>query len=370
MRKYLVITALFAAALAPAIEAAQPDDAWLAWVGCWRAEGDSSERSLCIVPDGNGVRMITLNAGRIESESRVVANGQPRAITQEGCTGTETAVWSADRKRVFLNADMSCGNNVARKVSGVFAMLPGSQWASIQSIQTAEQKRLHTVRYVETTPANLPDDIARTYRDNRLARETVRLGATAALDLDDVKEAVKRVDVTVVEGWLTTTGQAFDLDAKTLIELADAGVPPSVIDVLVAVSNPGRFAVREERADERDRVRRRPVGCYDSYWSDPYDPFFYRGSYYGYNSCRGPIGYPGGYWGGGYWGPSVIVIDRPSRSRGRVTRDGYKGPRDTSTPSVTGSTPSRNPPSSSGDSSSGSSGSSDSGGRKAKPRDN
>lgn len=369
MRKQLLLTALFVAALGPAAQASMPDDAWLAWVGCWRAEGDSSERTLCIVPDADGVRMITLNAGKTESESRIIANGQARAITQEGCTGTEKAVWSADRKRVFLSADLNCGNNVARKVSGVFAMLPGSQWASIQSIQTADQHRLHTVRYVETTPTNMPADLTRMLRDTRLARETVRLGATAALDLDDVKEAVKLADVTVVEGWLTTVGQEFDLDGKTLIELADAGVPPSVIDVLVAISNPGRFAVREERAENRDGVRRRPSGCYDSYWSDPYDPFFYRGSNYGY--CRGPIGYyPGGYWGSGYYGPSVIVIDRPQRSRGRVTRDGYKAPTTTTGSASTGSssTPSK-APSSSGESTSGSS-SGESGGRKAKPRDN
>src|SRR5688572_25151839 len=103
MRKQLLVSTLLAMAFAGAAQAAQPDDAWLAWVGCWRAEGDSSERSICIVPDGDGVRMITLNAGRIESESRIVANGQPRTISQEGCTGTETARWSNDRQRVFLN---------------------------------------------------------------------------------------------------------------------------------------------------------------------------------------------------------------------------------------------------------------------------
>ena len=95
MRKQLVLTAFFAALVAPVtVQAAPPDEAWLAWVGCWRAEGDSSERSLCIVPDGDGVRMITLNAGKIEAESRIVANGRARAITQEGCSGTETATWS------------------------------------------------------------------------------------------------------------------------------------------------------------------------------------------------------------------------------------------------------------------------------------
>lgn len=370
MRNQWIFSAIISATLASAAHAAQPDDAWLAWVGCWRAEGDGSERSLCIVPDGAGVRMITLNAGRIESESRVVANGQPRTITQEGCTGTETARWSADRQRIFLNANLNCGNNVMRKVSGVFAMMGGSKWASVQSITTAENSALHTVRYVEAQPTTVPADIARAFSDNRLARETVRLFAASRLDLADVKEAVTVVETTVVEGWLTTIGQEFDLDAETLIELADAGVPASVIDVLVAVSNPGHFAVREERANERERAGRRP-GCYDSYWTDPYDPFGYRGSYYGANygyGCGGGWGfYPrGGFWGGG----SVIVIDRgPARTRGKVTKDGYKAPRVIDAPATTSTT--RSPTAtSSGDSDSSSSGSSGGGGRKAKPRDN
>lgn len=376
MRKPLLITALLSAALASAATAAPPADAWLAFVGCWQADGDTSERSLCIVPDGDGVRSIILNAGRIESESRIIANGQPRTITQEGCTGTETARWSADRQRVFINADLNCGNGVNRKVSGIFAVLGGNKWASVQSITTAGNTNMHTVRYVEATPANLPEDIARGFRDNRLARETVRYAAASPLDLADVKDAVANVETKTVEGWLTTVNQEFDLTGRDLIELAEAGVPGSVIDVLVAVSNPRHFAVREERADnEPRRGVRRPYDCLD-YFYDPYNPFAYRGghyygsNYYGYG-CRTPWGiYP---WGGGYWGGgSVIVIDRPSgsRSRGRVTRDGYKAPTDaTSTPSRSSGGSSRGGSSTAGGSST--SGSSDSGGgRKAKPRDN
>jgi hypothetical protein len=369
MRKQIMVSVFFVAALSATAHSAQPDDAWLAWVGCWRADGAGSERSLCIVPEGDGVRMITLNAGRIESESRIVADGQPRSISQEGCSGTETARWSADRQRVFLRADLNCGNNVSRKVSGVFAMLAGSQWVSVQSIATAGTQRLHTVRYVESQPTTLPEEIAQAFRDNRLARETVRLAAAAPLDLDDVKESVKNVEPTVVEGWLTVVGQEFDLHADALIELADAGVPASVIDVLVAVSNPGHFAVRAERANERDdRMRGRPTGCFDSYWNDPYDPFGYRGSYYGGGRCGGFGFYP---WGGYYGGGNVIVIDRGStRSRGKVTKAGYKAPRDGSAIGTSTTTTSKtSTPKSSGDSDS-SSGSSSGGGRKAKPRDN
>jgi hypothetical protein len=379
MRNSLLVTALFSAALASAAQAAQPDDAWLALAGCWRAEGDTSQRSLCVVPDGEGVRMITLNAGKIESETRIVANGQPRSITQEGCTGTETANWSADRQRVFLRAELNCGNNVMRKVSGMFAVISGSQWASVQAITTAGNTSVHKVRYAESEPENLPANIAQSFRDNRLARQTVRLGASSPLDLADVIDASAKADTAVVQGWLTTVNQEFDLDAAQLIQLSDAGVPGSVIDVLIAVSNPRFFAVRDERANDDMRGRRRrPVGCLDSYWYDPYDPFAYRGAAYHPhgNGCGGWYGPSwGGYYGGGYYGGgSVIVIDRGSiRNGGRVTREGYKKPRDNDSSPSTGTVASQptKTPTSTGSSSSGSSDdSSSSGGRKAKPRDN
>ena len=377
MRKQLILSALFSAAFSASAFAAAPDDAWLAWAGCWKADGDTSGKALCIVPSDDGVRMLTIVGKNIESESRIVASGLPRSITQEGCSGSETAVWSADRQRVFLNAQLNCGNNVSRKVSGMFVMLTPSQWASIQSISAAGgEPVMHTVRYVEAFPADLPDEVEQAFRDNRLARETVRVAAASRLGLDDVKEAVKIAQPNVVEAWITTTNQEFDLDGKTLIELADAGVPSSVIDALVAVSNPRHFAVREERREERTARGRTPGSCFDSYWADPYDPFFYRGGRYGYG-CRGPVWGGGWYpWGGYYGGGTVIVIDRgpiTTREKGKVTKAGYKAPRSrdtTSEPSVTSATPSKTSStttksSGSSDTSSGSSGDS---GRKAKPR--
>lgn len=372
MRKTLLIAALLSGTGASAAHA-QSDDAWLAFAGCWRAEGDASQRSLCIVPDGEGVRMITLNAGKIETESRVVANFQPRPINQEGCSGTETALWSTDRQRVFINAEMNCGNNVTRKVSGIFAVLDSREWVSVQTVTTGGNTSVHKVRYVETDPENLPNNIAQAFDSNRLARQTVRIGAASPLDLADVKNAVLRVDTAVVQGWLTAVNQEFDLDAKALIELDDAGVPPSVIDVLIAVSNPRYFAVRDVNSNERDaprgRGRGRAGGCYDTYWYDPYNPFGYRGHHDYYDHCRGGIGiYPGwgGYWGGG----SVIVIDRsgPFRQRGKVTRDGYKAPRDNTSTASSGS--STDAVKSTTKSSGSSDDSSSSTGRKAKPRDN
>jgi hypothetical protein len=334
------------------------------------------------VPDGAGIRMITLNNNVVEHETRIVADGQAHAIALEGCSGTETARWSEDRKRLFINADLNCGNSTQRNVSSIWAMLNRGQWANVQSIGLGDERMLNTVRYSEIQLSDVPPEIAQAFEDNRMARETIRLSAAAQLDLSDVRDAVQHADTRAVEAWLTLVGQEFNLNGEKLVALADAGVPASVIDVLVALSNPQHFAVREERADDvLPRRGRRPGGCLDSYWYDPYDPFAYRSSrfsrnYYGnYYGCgAGGWGfYPtwGGYWGGG-GGVIIIAPAGEPRARGRVTRGGYKAPRDTGigSSSTTRTNTSSGSTRSSGDSDANSGSSSSGGGRKAKPRDN
>jgi hypothetical protein len=353
MRKqyWLIGAPILALALATDVSAAptaprmSQDDAWLAFTGCWRPVGDSGNNYLCIVPAGEGVRIVTLVDGKVQSQSNVIADDQPRRMEQEGCSGTERAVWSSDKQRVFLRSDLMCGS-VSRKVSGVFALLSPTEWISVQAVSSGEAAGTRTVKYTEATPANLPDDIAQALSGNRLARETVRAAAAAKIDLDDVREAVAKIDAVVIESWLMAAAQPFDLDGKALIELADAGVPASVIDVIVAVSNPKRFAIREERLEDRDpRGERRPVRnpCYDDFYSPGgglwYDPFAYRYRGYGYDACRGgligisPWGYGGGW---GYYGPTVVVVEPQSRG-GKATRDGYSRGRGTGSSGTPGS---------------------------------
>ena len=70
------------------------DDGWLAWQGCWHAYGEPADNVLCIVPDGDGARMLTISAGTVQSETRIVGDGSARPISLEGCSGTELALWS------------------------------------------------------------------------------------------------------------------------------------------------------------------------------------------------------------------------------------------------------------------------------------
>src|SRR6266545_3644535 len=126
MRKsyWLMSAALLVVLSSAQIASARPpqDDSWLAWVGCWRPDGGSTDTMLCIVPDGDGVKLITLSGKTVEGESRVVADNQARKIDEEGCSGTDRAHWSADGQRVFISAELLCGKNATRKVTGMFAM--------------------------------------------------------------------------------------------------------------------------------------------------------------------------------------------------------------------------------------------------------
>lgn len=378
----LILSAFTATAPAPA------DDGWMAWYGCWRAQGDPSSTMLCILPADNGVRMVTLNGGKVESESRIVADGLARHVEREGCAGTEAARWSQDQQRIFVTSDMSCGK-VARKVSGIMSMVAGNEWLDVQAVTSGTQTVARTTRYVAAFAPGLPAEISSAIEANKLARETARYAVTALLDLGDVAEASKALDEHVVAEWLTATGQRFDLDGKKLIALADAGVPPSVIDVVVAVSNPDRFAVntREDRYDA-NRGRRGGTSCYDGYdpWSGPLGYGYGYGG--GYSRCRiydpyyGPWGYGGWGYGGWYTVGTPVVIVKDDHPNARVTRQGYTSGRSgsassrdkdsSSSPSSTSTNPSRTSTTSSSpskDSGSSSSGSSSSTTRTAKPRD-
>ena len=383
------------------VSAATGEDRWLPFQGCWRAEGAPSTSVLCIVQDGQGVRMIELADGAIARETRMVADGQPRAISQEGCTGTEKGRWSADGRRLYLDTELVCGDQIKRNTAGVFSMISPMEWVSIHAVVVDNEAATRTVKYqaVETALPDLTslpgasraviDGIFAQLRENRLARETARYAASRPLTLEQVRDASKEVHPRAIEALLLASKQQFDLSGKKLLALADAGVPTYLIDAVVAVSNPDRFEVKDRAAtfggDPREeRSRSAYAGRYCDAWDDWYDPWC-RGygynryspfGYYGFNNYG--YGYYGGYYGLGFRGSPIIVVRGPED--GQVTQRGSASPRGyTNGRSSTGSTSSSSArgtsggSSSSSGSSSGSATTSSSGGSstvtgKAKPR--
>src|SRR5262245_59657766 len=110
---------LVAALTAPAPSEAQVDTRWLDFEGCWPATQATPGSLTCTVADGDGLRMVALNNGNIISETRLSADGRARAVSQEGCSGTENTRWSANNRRVYTSTELSCGRQIGRNTTGI-----------------------------------------------------------------------------------------------------------------------------------------------------------------------------------------------------------------------------------------------------------
>jgi hypothetical protein len=176
----------------------------------------------------------------------------------------------------------------------------------------------------------LPREIAAALEGVDAEAGQARVAAAAALTTADVVEVSGQVDAQVVWAWLAERGEGFAVNARNLTEMADAGVPADVIDVVVALSYPRVFAINPatQQGQMRPEVaeggaapsaygyapsawgsRFSPYG-WDSYWtynSGYYSPFGY-GSY-GYYGPFGGYGYGSyGYpYGNGSYGDGVII---------------------------------------------------------------
>jgi len=374
---------------------------WSSWIGCWTASpvgesafalAPSNGPIVCITPSSSGdaADFTTLDSGKVVSTQRIDASGVEGPVDATGCTGVQRATWSADERRIYLRSSSTC-EGVKSATSAILAISASGEWLDIHSVKSYGSDNVRVARYRDAgIPATLPEQIASALRDRGSSSETARMAAGGDVGPTAVIEASRAADSLVVAAWLMEREQHFNIDAKTLVQLAEAGVPGAVTDVLVAASNPGVFqfaraADQNQRgeaiyanAGERRRVSAMGV---------PYDPWSwgYRGygAYplgYGYGALGygryGGYGYGYGGYSGGYVPPIVVVTPGQAQSHGQMVKGrGYTQTQGSSTGTATErprSTYSPPPPSSSssGSSSSSSKGSSSSGGseRTAKPR--
>ena len=322
----------------------QQDGRWLPFEGCWVAEGAASlatpDHMVCIRRTDGGVVFGTWVNGSLESEQTLVVDGAVRAVAEGGCEGTETARWSADGRRVFVRQDLMCAA-APRSATTVLAFVSGGAFADVRALRVGAETSVRSIRYRAVEPALYPEGFALA-AGQELARETARLHASAALGTADVIEASRLVDADAVNGLLAARRAGFRLDARTLAELNAAGVAPSTLDVMIALTYPERFAVAE-RPQEEPEARWEPQRAYrPELFYDPYDPYDrYRGYglYDRFSQCRS-FGYLSSYgcyasnpylynYGvGGVW---VLPADQvngggvlPANRSGTVSADGYR----------------------------------------------
>ncbi|HEX6536158.1 MAG TPA: hypothetical protein VF041_16300 [Gemmatimonadaceae bacterium] len=312
---------------------ASVDARWQAWLGCWEPVGRSAPvpdgtaraRLVCVVPASgtSAVEIASVDSGRVVTRERIVASGAREPVSEGGCTGWRSARWSPDGQRLYLKGESECTGGVRRATDGVFAIAPGGEWLDIRGITAGTNTGVSVLRYREAPiPAELADRVA----EPSLAARTARTSASAPPTTADVVDASKALDARTVEAWLVARGDRFHVDARQLEQLADAGVPGSVTDVMVALSYPQKFAI----APSRDVALRAEGGAASAYegtggatqsvvldpygygYYSPYDLMMY--PWLGYS----PYGYGYGYGGFGYgWFPGggpVVIIREPGNA--------------------------------------------------------
>ena len=316
-------------------QAGLQDARWSAFVGCWEpmtVDETTEEGILCVRPAGEGVEMFTISEGEILTSDFLIADGTPRPIRAEGCSGEESLTFSDDGRRVFTRTAYTC-EGVAQSGTGVLAHVAANQWVDARAIEVDGERTSWVQRYrLVGTDRAVEEGVTDPGFGMETASRTARFVAHRGVGFPQVEEAAREVDAGAVEAWLANRQEGFAPTAEDLEALADAGVPESVIDVVVAKSYPETFQVNPEgaanqRAPEDDprayRGARRPIALGLG--------FRLRTLGYGYGYVPAPAFYYGyGYGYPGYWGyrPGTVIIERRApEPQGRIIRGrGYVRP--------------------------------------------
>ena len=268
MNRVLCSSAAIALTVAVALPAAaqnsQAGGRWEAWLGCWtpagtliRVVGRSAPTVVCVVPTAkaSAVDVMAVSGGKVVDSTHVDADGQPHAITKDGCSVWQNAKWSPTGRRVYLKSEFNCKDAATTHVSAVYAMAGGGEWIDVQGMRVEKNSGVHSVRYREATDeGSVPPQIAQKLHERTLARMSAMLAATEPPSLTDVEEASRELDPNVVSTWLievdkVTIEKPAPLNGKEITQLADRGVPASVIDVMVGLSYPNVLTVNPVSGD-------------------------------------------------------------------------------------------------------------------------
>lgn len=334
---------------APALAQNTSDPRWNRWTGCWdlvmensrdgaptptpstrspRSQPrDQTRPQVCVEASPDGSATFKTNVGtQTPITQTVIADGKDHPVTEDSCTGTQRAEWSSNGLRLYARAELTCkGDPDTRRVSGLAMLGPDGKWTDVQAVEIGGRESFRVRQYRRADPA---------------VTATPAIGATT-FTFDDVKEASAKVSPRALEAALVETRATFNLSSKRLLDLQAAGVPATVVDLMVALSYPDRFVI--ERTAPVDRATAPLIDDLSTFgwgfaypiWSDvygfysplygAYSPYFYSPFAYPYIRGYNPFYYyPGGYAidpGGGGGGASPGP--RPSGQGRVVDGQGY-----------------------------------------------
>jgi hypothetical protein len=298
-----------------------------AWLGCWSVEpwvtrDESAPPIVCIAPtaDRNVAEVLTVRDDAVVSRDTMDASGRSRPLRADRCTGTHSASWSRDGRRLFVRSSGRCAD-LPSSTSGIMTISADGDWLDVEGISARGVTSVRVARYrAVAAPDALPASMRSALRAQSLATRSIRRTSASPVRAEDVLEASRAVDSAVVEAWILERAQRFEIAAHEVGALLTSGVSPRIADALAAVADPQSYAlVRGD--DERAGTTASGV-YYDSFGL----PFGWGWSYFlPIGSRHGRGGRDG--WRYGHYRPPVLVIrgldGRPRRTeRGNATRPG------------------------------------------------
>lgn len=281
----LLVAAVLSASTAAAQD--QPDPRWTPWLGCWTvsvdttrggdavfAERQTPRARVCVTARGNAASLATEVAEKPTLTQSIVADGSRQPLSEGGCTGGQTVEWSSDGARLYSRAELTCAAGAKRTVSGISLLTPDGTWIDAQSVEIGGRSSVRVRRFRRDDPP-----------------AGTRRSVPERLTIEQVIEATAHVAAPALEAALVESRATFGLNARRLLQLDSAGVPSSVIDLMVALTYPQAFSVRPTA--RADRLTPFPFGMDPS---DPDYPWWYGnlygpGAYFDSPYLYSPFGY-------------------------------------------------------------------------------
>ena len=311
----------------PSTAFAQPtadtaDSPWFPWLGCWQLVADvvklpavlkgpgekeyriPDEQLVCVTPGAAGeAKLSTYAGGELLLEETLYADGVRRPFAVSECRGHQVTEWSSNQALLFLRSEMSCENGRRQSFTGVSFFRRWNTWVDIQALESGAEREVVIRRYRPASSEavnklgfeELPPETA-------TAVTAARAAISMPLTIGDLAEASNKIDTAAVEAALMESGSTFDLNGKTLVQLADAGISPDTIDLMVALAYPQHFEVTRETQGRSYRGGGTGLGYSYNHWNSFYfAPFGYYYWYTPYQSFYGqrPVVIPGAGIAGG-----------------------------------------------------------------------